>query len=68
MHHSTHVELTGIRKEGEQVSREAVSQAKKHQLDEKGSSNQRKRDYAFVGQLIKPSGNTFTEGTKKQVS
>lgn len=67
MHHSTHVELTGISKEGEQVSWEAGSQAKKHQLDEK-SSNQRKRDYAFVGQLIKPSGSTFTEGIKKQVS
>ena len=68
MRHSTRAEPTGISEEGEEVSREAVSQAKKHQLDEKGSSNQRKRDYAFVGQLIKPSGNTFTEGIKKQIS
>lgn len=42
--------------------------AKKRQLAEKGSYNQTKRDYAFAGQLIKPSGNTFTEGIKPQIS
>lgn len=62
------MELTEISKRGRTGLMGSNLKAKKHQLAEKGSYNQTKRDYAFAGQLIKPSGNTFTEGIKPQIS
>lgn len=54
--------------EGGRVSREASHKQRDTSLMKKEVLTKEKRDCTFVGQLIKPSGNTFTEDTEKQIS